>query len=117
MDRQVSISCDGKDVPLNDFAAEIVANTVSALVGSLKKSDPAAEILVRRKEELAQLMTREMGKVLKESQGDVQEAIDMLYYTAGEGRRLYGESTPSELPDTFAMTAGQDFVIQELIIL
>jgi hypothetical protein len=47
MDRQVSISCDGKDVPLNDFAAEIVANTVSALVGSLKKSDPAAEILVR----------------------------------------------------------------------
>jgi len=47
----------------------------------------AAEILVRRKEELAQLMTREMGKVLKESGGDVQEAIDMLYYIAGEGRR------------------------------
>ncbi len=64
----------------------------------------AAQILVRRKDELAQLMTREMGKVLKESQGDVQEAIDMLYYAAGEGRRLYGETTPSELPDTFAMT-------------
>src|SRR5574337_328068 len=64
----------------------------------------AAEILVRRKEELAQLMTREMGKVLKESRGDVQEAIDMLYYIAGEGRRLWGETTPSELPDKFAMT-------------
>jgi len=64
----------------------------------------AAEILVRRKEELARLMTREMGKVLKESRGDVQEAIDMLYYIAGEGRRLWGETTPSELPDKFAMT-------------
>ncbi|MFI5339142.1 MAG: aldehyde dehydrogenase family protein [Candidatus Methylomirabilales bacterium] len=64
----------------------------------------AAEILVRRKEELAHLITREMGKVLMESQGDVQEAIDMLYYIAGEGRRLYGETTPSELPDKFAMT-------------
>ena len=63
-----------------------------------------AEILVHRKEELAQLVTREMGKALKESQGDVQEAIDMLYYIAGEGRRLCGETTPSELPDKFAMT-------------
>ncbi len=64
----------------------------------------AAEILARRKEELAQLMTREMGKVLKESQGDVKEATDMLYYIAGEGRRLYGETMPSELPEKFAMT-------------
>jgi acyl-CoA reductase-like NAD-dependent aldehyde dehydrogenase len=64
----------------------------------------AAEILIRRKEELAQLMTREMGKVLRESQGEVQEAIDMFYFIAGEGRRLYGETTPSELPDKFAMT-------------
>jgi aldehyde dehydrogenase (NAD+) len=52
----------------------------------------AGEILVRRKEELAQLMTREMGKILKESRGDVQEAIDMVYYIAGEGRRLLGTS-------------------------
>jgi len=64
----------------------------------------AAEILIRRKEELAELMTREMGKVLKESRGDVQEAIDMLYFIAGEGRRLWGETTPSELPHKFAMT-------------
>jgi len=64
----------------------------------------SAEILTRRKEELADLMTREMGKVLKESRGDVQEAIDMLYFIAGEGRRLWGETTPSELPHKFAMT-------------
>ncbi|MBI4574218.1 MAG: aldehyde dehydrogenase family protein [candidate division NC10 bacterium] len=64
----------------------------------------AGEIIGRRKEELAHLMTREMGKVLKESLGEVQEAMDMTYYIAGEGRRLWGETTPSELPDKFAMT-------------
>jgi len=64
----------------------------------------AAESLARQKEELAQLMTHEMGKVLTESRGDVQEGVDMLYYIAGEGRRLFGETTPSELPDKFAMS-------------
>jgi alpha-ketoglutaric semialdehyde dehydrogenase len=59
----------------------------------------AAEALVRRKEELGELMTMEMGKILKETLGDVQEAIDMGYYMAGEGRRLAGETIPSELPD------------------
>jgi alpha-ketoglutaric semialdehyde dehydrogenase len=62
------------------------------------------EIMVRRKDELAALITREMGKVLKESLGEVQESIDMVYYIAGEGRRLWGETTPSELPDKFAMS-------------
>jgi aldehyde dehydrogenase (NAD+) len=61
------------------------------------------EILRKRKEDLAIMLTREMGKVLKEAQGDVQEAIDMAYYMAGEGRRLFGYTTPSELPDKFAM--------------
>ena len=64
----------------------------------------AAELMVKRKEELAALMTREMGKVLKESRGDVQEGIDMTYFIAGEGRRLFGHTTPSELPDKFAMS-------------
>ncbi|MEK7367959.1 MAG: aldehyde dehydrogenase family protein [candidate division NC10 bacterium] len=64
----------------------------------------AGEALVRRKEELARAMTREMGKVLKESRGDVQEGIDMTYYIAGEGRRLWGQTTPSELPDKWAMS-------------
>jgi acyl-CoA reductase-like NAD-dependent aldehyde dehydrogenase len=67
----------------------------------------AAEILVRRKEELAQLMTREMGKILLESRGDVQEAIDMTYFLAGEGRRLHGYTTPSEMPDKAAYCVRQ----------
>jgi aldehyde dehydrogenase (NAD+) len=64
----------------------------------------AAEILVRRKEQFARDLTEEMGKVLKEARGDVQEAIDMTYYMAGEGRRQFGQTTPSELPDKFAMS-------------
>ena len=58
-----------------------------------------AEILVKQKEALARLETREMGKILAEGKGDVQEAIDMGYYMAGEGRRLSGETVPSELPN------------------
>jgi acyl-CoA reductase-like NAD-dependent aldehyde dehydrogenase len=58
-----------------------------------------AELLTRRKTALGKLVTREMGKVLPEALGDVQEAIDMAYYMAGEGRRLSGESVPSELPN------------------
>jgi len=57
-----------------------------------------AELLVRRKEDLARLMTQEMGKVLAETRGDVQEAIDMGYFIAGEGRRLHGYTAPSEMP-------------------
>lgn len=64
----------------------------------------AARLLEGRKEELARLMTEENGKVLQEARGDVQEAIDMAYYAAGEGRRLLGETAPSELPDKFCMT-------------
>jgi alpha-ketoglutaric semialdehyde dehydrogenase len=63
----------------------------------------AAEILVSRKEDYSREMTREMGKVLAETRGDVQEAIDMTYLMAGEGRRQFGHTTPSELPDKFAM--------------
>jgi len=63
----------------------------------------AGEIMIRRKDELARLMTMEMGKVIKEARGDVQEAIDMAFYMAGEGRRSFGYTTPSELPNKFAM--------------
>jgi acyl-CoA reductase-like NAD-dependent aldehyde dehydrogenase len=62
------------------------------------------EILRRDKEEIARAMTREMGKILKETRGDVQEGIDTAYYTAGEGRRLFGATTPAELPNKFAMS-------------
>jgi alpha-ketoglutaric semialdehyde dehydrogenase len=64
----------------------------------------AAQLLVERKEDLARQMTREMGKVLVEARGDVQEAIDMAYYMAGEGRRQFGQTTPSELPNKYCMT-------------
>jgi len=63
----------------------------------------AAEMLFERKEDYSRDMTREMGKVLKETRGDVQEAVDTAYYMAGEGRRLFGPTTPSELPNKFAM--------------
>jgi len=61
------------------------------------------QILQARKRELAEKMTREMGKVRLEAEGDVQEGIDMAFYMAGEGRRSFGFTTPSELPDKFAM--------------
>ncbi|RPI05889.1 MAG: aldehyde dehydrogenase family protein [Ignavibacteriae bacterium] len=61
------------------------------------------DLLVKSKEEIAREMTREMGKVLTETRGDVQEGIDTAYYAATEGRRLFGHTVPSELPDKFAM--------------
>ena len=65
------------------------------------------EILRANKDRYTQEMTREMGKVLKEAGGDVQEAIDCTYYTAGEGRRLHGFTTPAEMPNKFAMCVRQ----------
>jgi aldehyde dehydrogenase (NAD+) len=59
----------------------------------------AGELLTRNKQRLGELVTREMGKVIAEGLGDVQEAIDIAFYMAGEGRRLQGETVPSELPD------------------
>ena len=67
----------------------------------------AAQLIAERKEALARDMTREMGKVLDETRGDVQEAIDMTYFMAGEGRRQYGQTVPSELRDKFAMSLRQ----------
>jgi aldehyde dehydrogenase (NAD+) len=63
-----------------------------------------AQLLEGHKPELSELMTREMGKVKAEAGGDVQEAIDMAYYMGGEGRRLFGQTTPSELRDKFMMS-------------
>jgi aldehyde dehydrogenase (NAD+) len=63
-----------------------------------------ASLLIEEKDDLTDLMTREMGKVKAEAGGDVQEAIDMSLYMAGEGRRLFGQTTPSELRDKFNMS-------------
>ena len=108
---------DREDV-LGEFprsGADDVAQAVQAAVEAFKswRLTPApkrgeiifkaGEILIKRKEELARLMTREMGKVLKEASGDVQEGIDTAYYMAGEGRRLFGHHVPCELPNKFGM--------------
>ena len=62
------------------------------------------ELLVAKKEAIAQAMTREMGKVLAETRGDVQEGIDTAFYAASEGRRLFGRVVPSELKNKWAMS-------------
>ena len=75
----------------------------------------AGEILIKRKEACASDMTREMGKVLKEARGDVQEAIDMTYFIAGEGRRLHGFTTKAELPNKYAMCTREPIGVCGLI--
>jgi aldehyde dehydrogenase (NAD+) len=75
----------------------------------------AGNILVQNKEKYAQEMTREMGKVLAETRGDVQEAIDEAFYVAGEGRRLFGVTTPSELVNKFAMSVRMPIGVVGLI--
>jgi len=103
------VSSSAEDVDLAVDAAKEAYKTWR-LVPAPKRAEilfRAAELLVQRKEEFAKDMTREMGKVLAETRGDVQEAIDMTYYMAGEGRRLFGQTTPSELPNKFAMSVRQ----------
>ena len=80
------------------------------LVPAPKRGEMLYRIAARvtdNKEQFSRDMTREMGKILIETRGDVQEAIDMTYYMAGEGRRLLGMTTPSELPNKFNMTVRQ----------
>jgi alpha-ketoglutaric semialdehyde dehydrogenase len=72
-------------------------------------------ILAEHKEELARAMTREMGKVIAEARGDIQEGIDIAFLMAGEGRRMAGETVPSELPDKWAMSIRQPIGIAGII--
>jgi alpha-ketoglutaric semialdehyde dehydrogenase len=73
------------------------------------------DLLTERKEEISRAMTREMGKVLNETRGDVQEGIDTAYYAAVEGRRLFGHTVPSELRDKWAMTYRRPIGVSGLI--
>jgi aldehyde dehydrogenase (NAD+) len=73
------------------------------------------QLLVERKEQLAQLLTREMGKVIAEARGDVQEAIDMAFYMGGEGRRLLGYTAPVELPNKFGMAVREPIGVCAII--
>ncbi|MES2209518.1 MAG: aldehyde dehydrogenase family protein [Chloroflexota bacterium] len=74
-----------------------------------------AELMGRHKERLARAMTREMGKVIAEARGDVQEGIDIAYLMAGEGRRMFGDTVPSELPDKWAMSIRQPIGVVGII--
>ena len=94
-----------------DVNAAVAAAKRAFATWRLVPAPRRAEILVRtgillqqRKEQYARDMTREMGKVIAETRGDVQEAIDEAFYVAGEGRRLFGQTTPSELQNKFAMS-------------
>ncbi|MDQ2941604.1 MAG: aldehyde dehydrogenase family protein [Chloroflexota bacterium] len=114
-----SVSPANHDDLVGEFPASAAAD-VDAAVEAARRAFPAwsllpapkrgeilfriARLLAEHKEELSRLMTREMGKVLPEARGDVQEAIDVAYYMAGEGRRLFGQTVPSEMPDKFAMS-------------
>src|SRR3954453_2803178 len=74
-----------------------------------------AALMAEHKERLARAMTREMGKVIAEARGDVQEGIDIAFLMAGEGRRMFGDTTPSELPDKWAMSIRQPIGIAGII--
>ena len=96
---------------VEDVDAAVAAAKKAYATWRLVPAPKRAELLVRtglllreRKEQYARDMTREMGKVLAETRGDVQEAIDEAFYVAGEGRRLFGVTTPSELENKFAMS-------------
>ncbi|MFS0690111.1 aldehyde dehydrogenase family protein [Sporosarcina sp. 179-K 8C2 HS] len=102
---QVRLSTS-EDVDLAVKAAK-EAQKKWALVPAPKRADylyAIGNLMKERKEHLAQVLTREMGKVIEEGRGEVQEGIDMAFYMAGEGRRLFGETVPSELQDKFAMS-------------
>ncbi|WP_026908188.1 aldehyde dehydrogenase family protein [Paucisalibacillus globulus] len=102
------------DVPLSDadsVNAAVKAAKIAQKDWALVPAPQRAEVLYRvgyllkeRKEELSQLLTMENGKVIEEARGEVQEGIDMAFYMAGEGRRLFGQTTPAELKDKFAMS-------------
>ncbi|HET9458112.1 MAG TPA: aldehyde dehydrogenase family protein [Candidatus Limnocylindrales bacterium] len=72
-------------------------------------------LMAEHKERLAQAMTREMGKVIAEARGDVQEGVDIAFLMAGEGRRMFGDTVPSELPDKWAMSIRQPIGIAGII--
>jgi len=113
------------DVPLSTknevelaVSAAKAAQKKWALIPAPKRAEYLYEIgfkLKEKKEHLAQILTKEMGKVIEEARGEVQEGIDMAFYMAGEGRRLFGETTPSELADKFAMSVRSPIGVVGLI--
>ena len=108
----------GKDDVNAAVAAAKAAYPAWSMMPAPKRGEilfKVARILNEHKEELSRLLTREMGKVLPEARGDVQEAIDVAYYMAGEGRRLFGYTVPSEMPDKFAMAIRKPIGVAAII--
>ena len=120
---------DTRDL-IGNFAASNAADVAAAIRAAEDalpawRSTPAPKrgeimyafgaLLTQHKERLARAMTREMGKVLAEARGDVQEGIDIAYLMAGEGRRMFGDTTPSELPNKWAMSVRQPVGIAGII--
>jgi aldehyde dehydrogenase (NAD+) len=106
----------------DDVTLAVAAAKKAFLTWRLVPAPKRAEILLRagvllqeRKEKYARDMTREMGKVIAETRGDVQEAIDEAFYVAGEGRRLFGQTAPSELQNKFAMSVRMPLGVVGLI--
>jgi aldehyde dehydrogenase (NAD+) len=120
-------NCDDLIGEFQDSTADDVDTAIAAaarayeswrLVPAPKRAEilfAASRLIESRKDALARDMTREMGKVLEETRGDVQEAIDMTLFMAGEGRRLYGQTVPSELRDKFAMSVRQPLGVCSVI--
>jgi aldehyde dehydrogenase (NAD+) len=105
-----------------DVARAVRAAETAGLLWRRTPAPKRGEILYRfgalmaeHKERLSRAMTREMGKVLAEARGDVQEGIDIAFLMAGEGRRMFGETTPSELPDKWAMSIRQPIGVAGII--
>lgn len=106
---EVIVQVPLSDSSVVDEAVQVAKNAQKewALVPAPQRAEilyHAGNLLKERKDYLARLLTMENGKVLEEARGEVQEAIDMAFYMAGEGRRLFGQTTPSELRDKFAMS-------------
>ncbi|WP_077296339.1 aldehyde dehydrogenase family protein [Virgibacillus pantothenticus] len=103
----VHVPLSGKKEVDQAVAAAKQAQKEWALIPAPQRAEVLYEvgnIMKERKERLSQLLTTENGKVLEEARGEVQEGIDMAFYMAGEGRRLFGQTTPAELKDKFAMS-------------
>lgn len=102
-----TVPMGSKDLVNEVVATAKIAQKEWSLVPAPKRADYLYAIGLKmreKKEYLAHVLTKEMGKVIEEGRGEVQEGIDMAFYMAGEGRRLFGETTPSELTNKFAMS-------------
>ena len=119
-----------KDQIIGNFQLSDIEDTNNAVESAAKASSlwantPAPgrgqilykslEIFSRRFEELARTITEEEGKPINDSRGEIRRAMNIIEYSAGEGRRLFGHTTPSETPNTMAYTTRRPLGVVALI--